>query len=122
MEINKLAENNRLSFIIELSSTAWQDDENAIDLEHKTAQAAGIYNSDLSQIDIVHRVSDKGTTPLIVLFNRKIIELIFADRKINCLKSKSTVLSHLLIMMVVIVKLVCQALREKLTLSIWMKA
>ena len=32
---------------------------------------AGICNFDVSQIDIAHRVSEKGTVPIIVLFNRK---------------------------------------------------
>ena len=32
---------------------------------------AGICNFDASQIDIAHRVSKKGTAPIIVLFNRK---------------------------------------------------
>ena len=40
-------------------------------LVNKTAVVAGICNFDLSQIDIAHRVSEKGTTPITVLFNRK---------------------------------------------------
>ena len=58
MEINKLAQNDMLPFMIELSSILRQDDENAIDLDNKTALAARIYNFDVSQIDTVHRVSD----------------------------------------------------------------
>ena len=58
MEINKLAQNNKLPFMIELSSILRQDDENAIDLDNKTALAARIYNFDVSQIDTVHKVSD----------------------------------------------------------------
>lgn len=58
MEINKLAQNDMLPFMIELSSILRQDDENAIYLDNKTAPAARIYNFDVSQIDTVHRVSD----------------------------------------------------------------
>ena len=71
IEINKLAQYNRSSFMLELSGILWQDDENAIDLAHKTPAVAGIRNFDMSQIDIAHRVSEKGTAPIIVLFNRK---------------------------------------------------
>ena len=70
-EINKLAEYNRSSFMLELSGIPRQDDENAIDLVSKTAVVAGISNFDVSQIDIAHRVSGKGTELIIVLFNRK---------------------------------------------------
>ena len=70
-EINKLAQYNRSSFMLELSGIPRQDDENAIDLVNKNAVVAGICNFDVSQIDIAHRVSQKGTAPIIFLFNRK---------------------------------------------------
>ena len=35
----------------------------AIDLDNKTAVVAGICNFDVSQTDIAHRVSEKGTAP-----------------------------------------------------------
>ena len=57
--------------MLELSGITRQDDENAIDLFNKAAVVAGICNFDVSQIDIAHRVSEKGTAPIIVLFNRK---------------------------------------------------
>ena len=72
IEINKLAQYNRSSFMLELSGIPRQDDENAIDLVNKTAVVAGICNFDVSQIDIAHRVSEKRTAPMIVLFNRKV--------------------------------------------------
>ena len=96
----------------ELTGIPWQDDENAIDLVNKTAVVAGICNFDVSQIDIAHRKSEKGTAPIMVLLNRKADELIFTDRKTNYLKSKPTILWYL-IMKIVIVKLVCKALSEK---------
>ena len=71
IEIGKLAQYNRSSFMLELSGIPRQDDENAIDLVNKTAVVAEICNFDVSQIDIPHRVSEKGTAPVIVLFNRK---------------------------------------------------
>ena len=55
----------------ELTGIPWQDDENAIDLVNKTAVVAGICNFDVSQIDIAHRKSEKGTAPIMVLLNRK---------------------------------------------------
>ena len=71
MEINKLAQYNRLSFMLEPSCIPRQDDENVIDLVNNTALAAGICNVNVIQVDIAHRVSDKGTAPVTVLFNRK---------------------------------------------------
>ena len=61
-EINKLAQYNRSSFMLELSG---------IPLVNKTAVVDGICNFDVNQIDIAHRVSERGTAPIIVLFNRK---------------------------------------------------
>ena len=53
-EIKKLAQYSRSSFMLELSGIPRQNDENAIDLVNKT----------VSQIDIAHRVSEKGTAPI----------------------------------------------------------
>ena len=50
-EINKLAQYNRSSFMLELPGIPRQDDENAIDLVNKTAVVAGICNFDVSQTD-----------------------------------------------------------------------
>ena len=57
--------------MLELLNISRQDDESVIDLVNKTALVTEICNFDVSQIDIAHRVSDKGTAPIIVLFNRK---------------------------------------------------
>ena len=81
----------------------------------------GICNFDVSQIDIAHRESDKGTAPIIVLCNRKTDRTDFSDRRWNCLNSKPTILLNLIMTIIVIVKLVCQALSEKIALSIWTK-
>ena len=43
----------------------------SIDLVNKTAVVAGICNFGVSQIDIAHIVAEKGTAPIIVLFNSK---------------------------------------------------
>ena len=56
----------RSPFMLEVSGIPRQDDENVIDLVNKTAVNASICNFDVSLIDIVHRVSDKGTAPVIV--------------------------------------------------------
>ena len=53
---------------------------------------AGICNFDVSQIDIAHRVSEKGTAPTIVFLIETQIELIFTDRRKSCLKSEQTIL------------------------------
>ena len=68
IEINKLAQYNRSSFMLELSGIP-QDDENTIDLVNKTAVVAGICNFDVSQIDIAQY--QKKEHHLLVLFNRK---------------------------------------------------
>ena len=41
----------------------------------------GICNFDVSQIDIAQRESDKGTAPIIVLYNRKTDRTDFSDRR-----------------------------------------
>ena len=71
IEIKKLGQYNRSSFMLGLSGISRQGDENAIDLVNKTAVVAGICSFDVSQIDIAHRVSEKGAAPIIILFNRK---------------------------------------------------
>ena len=71
IKINKLAQYNRSSIMLELSGILRQYDENVMDLVNKNALVAGTCHFDVSQIDIAHRVSDKGTVPVIVLFNRK---------------------------------------------------
>ena len=71
IEINRLTQYNKSSFMLELSGIPLQDDENIIDLVNKTALASGICNFDVSQTDIAHRVSEKGTATIIVLFNRR---------------------------------------------------
>ena len=67
--------------MLELSGIPQQDDQNVIDLVKKTAVVAGICNFDVSQIDIAHRVSEKGTAPKIVLFNKKADRTNFYRRK-----------------------------------------
>ena len=81
IEINKLAQYNRSSFMLELSGIPRQDDENAIDLVNKTAVVPGICNFDVSQIDIAHRVSERRTAPIIVLFNREAARTDFYRQK-----------------------------------------
>ena len=71
IEINKLAQYNRSSSMLELPGIPRQDDGNAIVLVNKTAVVAGICNFGMSQIDIAHWVPEKRTAPIIVLFNRK---------------------------------------------------
>ena len=72
--------------MLQLSGIPQQDDENAIDLVNKTAVVAGICNFYLSQIDIAHRVSEKGISPIIVLFNRKADKTNFYRQKKKLLK------------------------------------
>ena len=47
---------------------------------------AGTCNFDVSQIDIAHRVSEKGTAPLIVLLNSKADRTNFYRQKKKLLK------------------------------------
>ena len=79
-----------------LTGTPWQDDENAIDLVNKTAVVAGICNFDVSQIDIAHRKSEKGTAPIMVLLNRKADRTNFYRQKNKLFKVQTnhTVISN----------------------------
>ena len=80
----------------ELTGIPWQDDENAIDLVNKTAVVAGICNFDVSQIDIAHRKSEKGTAPIMVLLNRKADRTNFYRQKNKLFKVQTnhTVISN----------------------------
>ena len=104
--------------MLELSGIPRQDDENIIDLVNKTALAARMCNFYVSRIDITHRVSDKETAHLIVLFNRKTDRTNFYRQKNKLIKVQPTILSNLIMTIIVIVKLTCQVLREKKALSI----
>ena len=75
--------------MLELSGNLQQDDENAVDLVNKTAVVAGIWNFYLIQIDIAHRVSEKGTALLIVLFNRKTDRTQFYGQKNKLFKVRA---------------------------------
>ena len=118
IEINKLAQYNRSSFMLELSGIPQQNDENVIDLVNKTALAAGICKFYVSQTDIAHKVSDKETAPIIVLFNRKADKTNIYRQKNKLFKVQLTILLNLIITIIVIVKLIFQALREKIALYI----
>ena len=78
--------------MLELSGIPRQDDENAIDLVNKTAVVAGKCNFDVNQIDIAHRVSEKGAAPIIVLFNRKADRANFYRQKKKLFKVRATTL------------------------------
>ena len=86
----QLAQYNRSSFMLELSGIPRQDDENAIDLVSKISVAAGICYFDVSQIDIAHRVSEKGTAPILVLFNRKTDRTNFYRQKKKLFKVRAS--------------------------------
>ena len=111
IEINKLAQYNRQSFMLELSDILQQDDENVIDIV-----VAGICSFDVNQIDIAHIVLEKGTTPIIVLFNRKADTTNFYRQKNN--QAEPTILLNVIMMVIVIVKLVFQALSKKIASSV----
>ena len=53
---------------------------------------AGVCNFDVSQINIAHRVSEKGTAPIKFYLIERQREINFADRRINCLNSEPTIL------------------------------
>ena len=57
---------------------------------------AGIRNFDVSQIDIAHRKSEKGTTPIMVLLNRKADRTNFYRQKNKLFKVQTnhTVISN----------------------------
>ena len=78
--------------MLEPSGIPRQDNENAIDLVDKTAVVAGVCNFDVIQIDIAHRVSEKGTAPIKFYLIERQREINFIDRRINCLNSEPTIL------------------------------
>ena len=66
--------------------------KNTMNLVNKTAAIAGICNFDVSQIDIAHRVSGKGTAPIIVLLNRKADRTKFYRQKKKLFKVRAKIL------------------------------
>ena len=97
--------------MLELSGILQQDDENVIDIV-----VAGICSFDVNQIDIAHIVLEKGTTPIIVLFNRKADTTNFYRQKNN--QAEPSILLNVIMMVIVIVKLVFQALSKKIASSV----
>ena len=83
IDLNKLAQYHRSSFMLEISGIPRRKQEDAIKLVEKVVQKAKIKDFHREQIDLAHRTSASSTAPIIILINKKL------DRN-NFFKQKKT--------------------------------
>ena len=72
INLNKLAQYHRSSFMLEISGIPRRKQEDAIKLVEKVVQKAKIKDFHREQIDLAHRTSASSTAPIIILFNKKL--------------------------------------------------
>ena len=68
--------------MVEIAGIPRKDNENVLDLVAKLAVTAKVNDFDKAQIDVAHRTSNKANAP-IIMFNKKMIETIFTNKKRN---------------------------------------
>ena len=71
INLNKLAQYHRSSFMLEISGIPRRKQEDAIKLVEKVVQKAKIKDFHREQI-VAHRTSASSTAPIIILFNKKL--------------------------------------------------
>ena len=72
INLNKLAQYHRSSFMLEISGIPRRKQEDAIKLVEKVVQKAKIKDFHREQIDLAHRTSASSTALIIILFNKKL--------------------------------------------------
>ena len=89
-DINKLAQYNRSSFMIEIAGIPRKKNEDTLYLVEKLAVAAKVDHFDKNQIDVAHRTSGNMNAPIIVMFNKKKDRLNFYSQKKKLVSIKPT--------------------------------
>ena len=71
IEVNRLAQYNRPSFMLEMSGIPFNKNENVSNIIQKIVMLTKIKDFDIIQFDIAHRTSKRQNAPIIMLFNKK---------------------------------------------------
>ena len=70
IEVNRLAQYNRSSFMLEISGITFNKNKNVSNIIQKIVMLTKITGFDITQVDVAHRTS-KRENALIMLFNKK---------------------------------------------------
>ena len=71
IEINRFAQYNRSSFILEISEISCNKNENVSNIIKKVIMLTVTTGFNITQVPVAHRISKRENTPIIILFNKK---------------------------------------------------
>ena len=79
IEVNRLTQYNRSSFMLEISGIPFNKNENKSNIIQKIVMLTKIIyiDSDVTQVDVAHRTSKRPNAPTILSFNKKSDKLFF---------------------------------------------
>ena len=81
IEVNRLAECNRSSFMLKISGIPLNKNENVSNIIQKIVTLTKITGFDITKIDIAHRTSKRKNAPITMLFNKKTYRTNFFNQK-----------------------------------------
>ena len=67
IEVNRLAQYNRSSFMLEISGIPFNKNENVPNIIQKIVMLTKITDFDITQVDVAHRTSKRKNAPIIML-------------------------------------------------------
>ena len=71
IEVNRLAQYNRSSFMLEISGIPFNKNENVSNIIQKIVMLTKVTDLDITQVDAAHKTSKRQNAPIIMLFNKK---------------------------------------------------
>ena len=71
IEVNRLAQYNRPSFMLEISGIPFNKNENVSNIIQKIVMLTKITDFEITQADVAHRTSERQNVSIIMLFNKK---------------------------------------------------
>ena len=71
IEVNRLAQYNRSSFMLEISGITFNKNKNVSNIIQKIVMLTKITGFDITQVDVAHRTSKRENALIIMLFNKK---------------------------------------------------
>ena len=71
IEVNRLAQYNRSSFMLEISGIPFNKNENVSNIIQKIIILTIIADFDITQVDVAHITPKRQNAPIIMLFNKK---------------------------------------------------
>ena len=81
IEINRFAQYNRSSFILEISEISCNKNENVSNIIKKVIMLTVTTGFNITQVPVAHRTSKRENTPIIVLFDKKSDRNYFSEPK-----------------------------------------